>query len=102
MWAREKFRAEQALFALADGTQLDVIAYRPDYIGPMRDASHLGQELLYGFFAPVGAAVRARQIGEAMLEVTARGEQFDNGSIIGTYGIRRLSDAYRRRAAAEP
>lgn len=102
MWAREKFRAEQALFALADGTQLDVIAYRPDYIGPMRDASHLGQELLYGFFAPIGAAVRARQIGEAMLEVTARGDRFDNGSIVGTFGIRRLSDAYRRRDGAKP
>lgn len=100
MWAREKFRAEQTLTALASDTGLDVIAYRPDYIGPTPETTHLGQELLYGFFAPVGAAVRARQIGEAMLEVTARGEQFDNGDTVGTYSIRRLSDAYRRRVGA--
>ena len=96
-WAREKVRAEKELFALADGTKLKVIAYRPDYIGPTEEESHLGQELLYGFFAPVGAAVRAQQIGEAMLEVTARGDEFENGDKLGTGSIRRYSDAYRHR-----
>lgn len=96
-WAREKVRAEQALFALAEGSPLKVIAYRPDYIGPTAQESHLGQELLYGFFAPVGAAVRAQAIGEAMLEVTARGDQFRNGDKLGTASIRRYSDAYRSR-----
>jgi hypothetical protein len=96
-WAREKFRAEQELFALAEGSRLKVIAYRPDYIGPTEEEAHLGQDLLYGFFAPVGAAVRARQIGEAMLEVTARGAEFDNGDRLGTASIRRYSDAYRQR-----
>ena len=101
MWAREKVRAEKALFAAADGTRLRVIAYRPDYIGPTDEESHLGQELLYGFFAPVGAAVRARQIGQAMIEVTARGPEFDNGDKIGTWRIIRLSDAYERRRESE-
>lgn len=96
-WAREKVRAEKELFALAEGTKLRVIAYRPDYIGPTEEESHLGQELLYGFFAPVGAAVRAQQIGEAMLEVTARGDEFENGDKLGTGSIRRYSDAYRHR-----
>ena len=96
-WAREKVRAEKELFALADGTPLKVIAYRPDYIGPTAEESHLGQELLYWFFAPVRAAVRARKIGEAMLEVTARGSEFDNGDRLGTASILRYSDAYRHR-----
>ena len=96
-WAREKVRAENELFALAEGTKLSVIAYRPDYIGPTEEESHLGQELLYGFFAPVGAAVRAQQIGEAMLEVTARGAEFENGDKLGTGSIRRYSDSYRHR-----
>ena len=96
-WAREKVRAEKELFALAEGTALDVIAYRPDYIGPTEEESHLGQELLYGFFAPVGAAVRAQQIGEAMLEVTVRGDEFSNGDKLGTGTILRYSDAYRSR-----
>jgi hypothetical protein len=96
-WAREKVRAENELFALADGTKLSVIAYRPDYIGPTEEESHLGQELLYWFFAPVRAAVRAQQIGESMLEVTVRGDEFENGDKLGTASILRYSEAYRRR-----
>ena len=96
-WAREKVRAEKELFALAEGTKLRVIAYRPDYIGPTEEEAHLGQEFLYWFFAPVRAAVRAQQIGEAMLEVTARGDEFRNGDKLGTAAILRYSDAYRHR-----
>lgn len=97
MWAREKVRAEKTLFDLAANTGLRVIAYRPDYIGPTDDEAHLGQDLLYWFFAPVGAAVRAEQIGKAMFEVTARGSEFANGAKIGTRSIVRYSDAYDRR-----
>ncbi|MEE4218799.1 MAG: hypothetical protein V2I48_14380 [Xanthomonadales bacterium] len=96
-WAREKVRAEKELFALADDTKLNVIAYRPDYIGPTEEQAHLGQKLLYWFFAPVGAAVRAQQIGEAMLEVTVRGDELENGDKLGTASILRYSDAYRQR-----
>lgn len=97
MWVREKIRAEKTLFGFADGTKLRVIAYRPDYIGPTAEEAHIGQQFLYGFFAPIGAAVRAVQIGEAMIEVTARGSQFANGDKIGTWNIKRYSDAYQRR-----
>jgi hypothetical protein len=97
MWAREKVRAERALFGFAEGSSLRVIAYRPDYIGPTEEQAHIGQDLLYWFFAPVGAAVRATQIGRAMIEVTARGSQFENGDHLGTWNITRYSDAYERR-----
>ncbi len=97
-WAREKVRAETALFALAGDKPLKVIAYRPDYIGPTAEEAQLGQKLLYGFFAPVGAAVKARQIGQAMLEVTARDGEFENGDKLSTLGIIRYSDSYEARA----
>ncbi len=100
MWVREKIRAEKSLFGFADGSKLRVIAYRPDYIGPTEEEAHLGQNLLYWFFRPVGAAVRATEIGRAMLEVTARGPSFENGTKISTSGIVRFSDAYDRRQAA--
>jgi nucleoside-diphosphate-sugar epimerase len=99
MWAREKVRAERTLSEFAEGSKLRVIAYRPDYIGPTKDTAHIGQNLLYWFFAPVNAAVRATQIGEAMLEVTARGPEFKNGDRLGTWSIIRHSDAYERRDA---
>ena len=102
MWAREKVRAEQTLIEAAQDSKLRVIAYRPDYIGPTREEAHLGQAILYWFFAPVGAAVRATQIGEAMLEVTARGGEFANGDRLGTRDIVRYSDAYAQRYEASP
>ena len=97
MWAREKVRAEKTLFGIAEGTNLRVIAYRPDYIGPTEEEAHIGQDSLYGFFAPVGAAVRATQIGQAMIEVSVRGAEFANGDKVGTWNIRRYSDAYEQR-----
>lgn len=97
MWAREKIRAEKSLFSFAKGTKMRVIAYRPDYIGPTAVESHLGQEALYWFFAPVGAAVRAEQIGQAMIEVSARWSEFDNGDKLSTGKIIRYSDAYEKR-----
>ncbi len=97
MWARVKVEAENKLFGLAEGTNLEVIAYRPDYIGPTDEESHLGQEMLYGFFSPVGAAVRAQSIGQAMLEVTSRRDEFSNGDKLSTWRIRRYSDAWEAR-----
>ena len=99
MWAREKVRAERMLFEFAEGTNLRVIAYRPDYIGPTEEEAHIGQEFLFWFFAPVGAAVRAEKIGQAMFEVTARAGKFENGDKLGTRSIVRYSDAYDRRQA---
>ena len=95
MWARVKVEAEDVLFDLARGTRLRVVAYRPDYIRPTAAERHLGQNLLYWFFAPVGAAVEATQIGQAMLEVAARGDEIGNGDKVGTLRIIRYSDAYR-------
>lgn len=102
MWAREKVRAERTLFRLAEGTKLRVIAYRPDYIGPTDEEAHLGQRILYWFFAPIGAAVKAEQIGKAMIEVTARSDAFANGDKVGTHRIIRHADAYDRRVAGIP
>ena len=97
MWARVKVEAENELFGLAEGSKLRVIAYRPDYIGPTEEEAHLGQTLLYGFFKPLGAALKAEQIGQAMMEVTSRQAEFANGDKLGTFKIIRYSDAYEVR-----
>jgi hypothetical protein len=102
MWAREKVRAERTLFEFAEGTNLRVIAYRPDYIGPTDEEARFGQKFLFWFFSPVGAAVRADQIGQAMFEVTVRAKEFENGDKLGTRSIIRYSDAYDQRRAVSP
>jgi hypothetical protein len=97
MWVQQKIRAEKQLFSFAEKANMRVIAYRPDYIGATEEESGLGQNMLYGFFAPVGAAIRAREIGQVMLEVTARGDEFTNGATLSTGKMRRYSDAYEAR-----
>lgn len=97
MWARQKFRAEKSLFAFANEHELKVIAYRPDYIGPTKEEAHIGQSLLFWFFRPLGAAVRARQIGQAVIEVSARISEFENGDKLGTSNIILYSDVYEQR-----
>jgi hypothetical protein len=97
MWVREKIRAEKSLFSFADGSNLRAIAYRPDYIAPTTEKAHFGQNLMYRFFRPVGAAVKATEIGRAMLVVSARGPRIENGTKISTSSIVRFSDAYGRR-----
>jgi hypothetical protein len=96
MWARVKVQAEKALIDFAVNTNLRVIAYRPDYIGPTTEEAHLGQTFLYWFFSPIGAAVKATQIGQAMMEVVARGDEFSNGDKLSTRRIVRYSDAYEQ------
>jgi len=97
MWARVKVQAEKTLIEFASNTNLRVIAYRPDYIGPTAEEAHIGQTLLYWFFSPLGAAVKATQIGQAMMEVVARGDQFSNGYKLSTWRIIRYSDAYEQK-----
>jgi len=96
MWVRAKIRAEKSLFSFAEGSSLRVIAYRPDYIGSTRETAHFGQNLMYWFFRPVGAAVKATEIGRAMLAVSARGSQIENGTKISTASIIRFSNGYCR------
>ena len=97
MWAREKARAERELLKISAGTKLRSIFYRPDYIGPTAEQAHLGQKLLYWFFAPVNASVKATEIGQAMIEVSGRGPELSSGATLNTGKIIRYSKAYEHR-----
>lgn len=97
MWVREKIRAEKTLFGLANGANLRVVAYRPDFIGATREQANLGNSLLYWFFKPVGAAVRAHQIGQTMVAATLNKSDFPNGAKLSTNKIIQYSQAYERR-----
>lgn len=100
MWEREKALAEEALFEAANGSGLRVISYRPDYIRPTDEQSNIGYDLLYWFLAPVNSAVEAVEIGEAMLEVSAGGRQFGNGTILSNKDIVGYGAFYRDRLSA--
>lgn len=99
MWVREKIRAEKTIEGLTKGTAITAVFYRPDYIGPTEAEAHLGQRFLYGVFAPVGVAIKARQIGQAMLEISARRDATSHGTRLPTSAIKRYSNAWEDRRA---
>ena len=99
-WARQKARAEKELFALADGTSLRVISYRPSYIVPTEEQANTLHTIAFAILQPVKLAIRATSIGQAMLEVTARGEQLPNGTILESRDIEMYANGYLKRTNA--
>ena len=97
MWAREKARAETELEQLAVDSKLHVVSYRPAVILPTEAEAHLGHRIAYTILAPIKSAVAAESIGRAMLEVSARGQQYQNGTILENREIIGLNDAYQER-----
>ena len=100
MWAKEKAFAEDELKKLAEGTSLRVFSYRPSFIKPTETELNFGHKVLYAIFAPIGYAVRAESIGQAMLETSSRDPQFQNGTILENRDIVALSEAYEDRRGA--
>jgi uncharacterized protein YbjT (DUF2867 family) len=96
-WAREKARAEAALFKLAEGTKLRVASYRPSFIVPTDTERTTIHHVMQTVLAPFSAAVHASGIGRAMLEVTARSDNFENGTIFENKDILRMEEKYLAR-----
>lgn len=97
MWAREKALAEADLAELAADTNLRVISYRPAVILPTEAEAHAGHRIGYAILSPLKAAVAAEAIGKSMLEVSARGRQYPNSTILENKAIVELSRAYESR-----
>lgn len=97
MWAREKARAESGLAQQADGTKLRVVSYRPALVTPTEAELKAWHKVAHAITAPIGYAVHAESIGQAMLEVSTRGAQFDNGTILENRPIVGLGKSYRDR-----
>jgi uncharacterized protein YbjT (DUF2867 family) len=96
-WAREKARAENGLFALAEGTNLRAISYRPSYIAPVRESARLAQNVAHALFAPLKLALRSTALGYAVLEISVAGKEIPHGTILENRDVLKYADNYRRR-----
>jgi putative NADH-flavin reductase len=99
-WAREKARAEQALFDLAEGTAIRVISYRPAAVVHSTEQAGIGDWLIQFVFEPFKLAVRSTVIGRAMLEVSARGDELPHRTILENSDIRTSGAGYAARMAS--
>ncbi len=96
-WAREKAKAEIQLTALAKGTGLRFIAYRPSFVMPSAELITFSKSLFYTPLEYMTLAVKSTHIGQCMLEVTRRGKEVENGSILNHSSIRNFAEVYRAR-----
>ena len=94
-WAREKARAERTLMRDAAGTGLRVVSYRP--AGILREGDRARWYTApFWMFRPLKRAIEPTAIGEAMLEVTARGSDVPGG-ILENRDLLRFANGYRSR-----
>jgi hypothetical protein len=95
-WAREKGRAELELAEMARGTPLRSFAYRSAYIRPTSEQSnfltYLGEVLL----KPGKLVITSIGLGQAMLEISERIEELENGTIIDNADSIAYLDAIER------
>ncbi|MFT5711153.1 MAG: hypothetical protein ACI8QT_001856 [Halioglobus sp.] len=81
-WAREKGRAEQEVAELASGSGLHTFAYRSAFIRPSSEQANILHRLLALLLQPGKLVITATELGEAMLEISARSSELPNGSVI--------------------
>lgn len=96
-WAREKGRAEREVAALAATTDLRTFGYRSAYIRPSSERanvmSYLGELLL----RPGSLVISADELGDAMLEISARPKELANGTLIDNADSVAFARAYQQR-----
>lgn len=97
MWARVKAEAEAELEGLARSRELRVVSYRPAFILPTEAEANFGHRVMHALFAPLKSAVAAEAIGQAMIEASARGREYENGRVLENSEIIGLGDAHRDR-----
>jgi hypothetical protein len=97
-WAREKGRAEQELAAMAQSSDLRTFSYRSAYIRPSSEQSnavhYVGEILL----RPGALVIPAKELGDAMLEISMRTNELPNGTLIDNADSIAYAKAYREAA----
>lgn len=96
-WAREKAKAETQLSALAKGTGLRFIAYRPSFVMPSTERLTFFKSFFYTPLEFTKLAVKSTHIGQSMIEVTMRPEEIGNGNILNHSSIHSFAEINRER-----
>ena len=98
-WAREKGRAENEVAAMAAGTGLRTFGYRSAYIRP---TSEQANPLIYfgeWVLTPGKLVIPGIELGQAMLEISARTDELPNGTLIDNADSIAYANAYKERMA---
>jgi len=81
-WARDKGRAEHELAVMAQDSDLRTFSYRSAYIRPTSEQSNALHYIGEALLAPGLLVITAKELGGAMLEISARTHELPNGTLI--------------------
>lgn len=81
-WAREKGRAERELANLAAGSELRTFSYRSAYVRPTSEQANALDYVGEALLRPGKLVIPANELGNAMLEISARTSELANGELI--------------------
>ena len=98
-WARDKRYTETETARLAEGNGLRSFSYRSGYIRPADAQSNGLHYMLEALFAPGAVAISSRDLGRAMLEISARTGELPNGTLIDNADSIAYARAYREAMA---
>lgn len=102
-WAREKGRAEREVAELAAaGTDLRTYGYRSAFVRPTEEQANAFHYLGEALLRPGGLVITSKDLGGAMLEISARGDELPNGTLIDNVDSIRYANAYNNRNASSP
>jgi len=97
-WAREKGRAERELATMAEASDLRTFSYRSAYIRPASESAHIFHYIGEALLRPGLLVIRAKDLGGAMLEISARTGELANGTIIDNADSIAYARIYRESA----
>lgn len=81
-WAREKGRAERELAALAENNDLRTFGYRSAFIRPSSERANAMHYIGEALLRPGLLVITSKELGGAMLEISARTDELANGTLI--------------------
>ncbi len=96
-WAREKGRAEHEAAVLAEGSGLRTFGYRSAFVRPTSEQANVLHYLLEALARPGALVIPAKDLGGAMLEISARTTELANGSLIDNADSIAFAQAYKER-----
>ncbi|MFB3077001.1 MAG: hypothetical protein ACE1Y4_03250, partial [Lysobacterales bacterium] len=94
-WAQDKGRAEREVAEMAEGTGLRTFGYRSAYIRPTTERANVLNYIGEVLLRPGKLVITSKELGGAMLEISARRDELANGTLIDNADSIAYAAAYR-------
>ncbi len=82
---------------MAEGSDLRTFSYRSAFIRPTSEQSNIFHYLLEFLLRPGSLVISGKELGEAMLEISARTDELANGTLIDNADSIAFAKAYSER-----